>query len=85
MHGETVKFTVPTFIGDVVQVIRIYRTSVVSKECVPLTMLGAAKCIQNMTAFWSGLPVLATKMLLLIYSVKACVTCFMDECQDSDI
>jgi len=40
-------------------------------------MLGAAKCIQNMTAFWSGLPVLVKKMLLLICSVKACVMCFL--------
>jgi hypothetical protein len=49
-----------------------YKCSV-EKEFVPLTMLGAAKCIQNMTAFWSGLTVLATKMLMLTCNVKACV------------
>jgi hypothetical protein len=48
-----------------------YKCSI-EKVFVPLT-----KCIQNTTAFWSGLPVLAMKMLLFTCSVKACVMCFL--------
>lgn len=53
-----------------------YKCSI-EKECVPLTTLGSSKCVQNVTSFWSGLPVLATKMLLLTCSVKACVLFFL--------